>query len=648
MRGALFPAALLALAGAGPVGKVVQLLSDMREQLEKEGQNDEETYEKVSCWCETNGGEKLAAVEDADTRIKKLTSTIEAAGAKSDQLAQEIAEVEQEIADDQAALDQATSLRQKALDEFTTEERDLLQSIQSLKDAIAVLSKHHRAPEEELLSIAAMVKHELRVHKQLLKRSASGPIVALAQGSAPRPGEIFGILQQMLETFESSASAAQKQELADQKEYEELKAAKQAEIGAGESQLNAKRNQLAVSDSKRAAAKLDLQDTQAALSADQKFLLELKARCKTNEEDFASRKKARAEEVSAVSQAISILSSDDGRDTISKAVGFVQLSSSRADRAARILEKAAALEGRSAGRLARLAVEARSGALDKVVKAIEEMVVTLKQEKQDEVAHRDFCVRELAETAKQQALQNRELDGLAARLDDLGMTVDALAEDLAAHAAELKNLQLQVKRAGEDRKMENADFQTTVAEQRAAQEVLGQALAVLEKVYSRPAALLQRQPLEPAGSNPPPPAGFKEYKQAGAGGPLGLLRQIIADAHTMENNAIRAEQDSQSAYEAFVRETNGVADALQAEIVSKQKAKADGDIATTATGEDQKSALADLARMKSEEADLHGSCDFTMKNFDIRQAARDEEVDALKQAKAVLRGANFSFLARAG
>merc|ERR1719159_1696119 len=208
----------------------------------------------------------------------------------------------------------------------------------------------------------------------------------------------------MLETFESSASAAQKQELADQKEYEELKAAKQAEIGAGESQLNAKRNQLAVSDSKRAAAKLDLQDTQAALSADQKFLLELKARCKTNEEDFASRKKARAEEVSAVSQAISILSSDDGRDTISKAVGFVQLSSSRVDRAARILEKAAALEGRSAGRLA---VEARSGALDKVVKAIEEMVVTLKQEKQDEVAHRDFCVRELAETAKQQALQNR-------------------------------------------------------------------------------------------------------------------------------------------------------------------------------------------------------------------------------------------------
>ena len=29
-----------------------------------------------------------------------------------------------------------------------------------------------------------------------------------------------------------------------------------------------------------------------------------------------------------------------------------------------------------------------------LVKAIEEMVVTLKQKKQDEVAHRDFCVRD--------------------------------------------------------------------------------------------------------------------------------------------------------------------------------------------------------------------------------------------------------------
>ena len=34
-------------------------------------------------------------------------------------------------------------------------------------------------------------------------------------------------------------------------------------------------------------------------------------------------------------------------------------------------------------------------------------------------------------------------------------------------------------------------------------------------------------------------------------------------------------------------------------------------------------------------------CDFVMKNFEIRQTARDEEIEALKQAKAILSGAKF-------
>merc|ERR1712107_259318 len=40
-------------------------------------------------------------------------------------------------------------------------------------------------------------------------------------------------------------------------------------------------------------------------------------------------------------------------------------------------------------------------------------------------------------------------------------------------------------------------------------------------------------------------------------------------------------------------------------------------------------------------AELHASCDFILKNFDIRQTARDEEIEALKQAKAILSGAKF-------
>merc|ERR1719310_1057998 len=38
---------------------------------------------------------------------------------------------------------------------------------------------------------------------------------------------------------------------------------------------------------------------------------------------------------------------------------------------------------------------------------------------------------------------------------------------------------------------------------------------------------------------------------------------------------------------------------------------------------------------------LHQSCDFIMKNFDMRKEARTNEIESLKNAKAILSGADF-------
>merc|ERR1740129_33420 len=41
---------------------------------------------------------------------------------------------------------------------------------------------------------------------------------------------------------------------------------------------------------------------------------------------------------------------------------------------------------------------------------------------------------------------------------------------------------------------------------------------------------------------------------------------------------------------------------------------------------------------------LHGECDWLVKYFDVRKEARADEVDSLKNAKAVLSGADYSLL----
>merc|ERR1719482_1722975 len=214
-----------------PVTKVINLLKDMQAQLEKEQEEDEEVYEKVACWCETNDKEKTQAIADAEALITDLTASIEEGTAASARLNTEIKNLEAEIAKNQEALDKATALRQKELAEFNAEEKDMLQSIGALKSAVTVLSKHNsfaQVPSEQLLNIAAMIQWQFHKHRdaltEMMTPAQHKAIAAFVQAPgdyfdaeptfkqsyAPQSGQIFGILKQMKETFETNLSTAQK------------------------------------------------------------------------------------------------------------------------------------------------------------------------------------------------------------------------------------------------------------------------------------------------------------------------------------------------------------------------------------------------------------------------------------------------------
>merc|ERR1719335_1997669 len=87
------------------------------------------------------------------------------------------------------------------------------------------------------------------------------------QAYAPQPGEIFGILRQMKETFEADLSDSQKEEIEAQKAYKALKAAKEQEIATGKASLQEKSQQLAAADEALVQAKEERKDTEETLSA---------------------------------------------------------------------------------------------------------------------------------------------------------------------------------------------------------------------------------------------------------------------------------------------------------------------------------------------------------------------------------------------
>merc|ERR1719443_2542190 len=106
-------------------------------------------------------------------------------------------------------------------------------------------------------SVAAL-KNQLNQHQDLLKHTLSkkqrksldsfldtpqdflaSKGTSLLQVSAPS-SQIFGLLKQMKEDFESNLAKSQEEEMKSQGEYEDVKKGKTEEIAAGEAQIDSK------------------------------------------------------------------------------------------------------------------------------------------------------------------------------------------------------------------------------------------------------------------------------------------------------------------------------------------------------------------------------------------------------------------------
>merc|ERR1711935_986202 len=286
----------------------------------------------------------------------------------------------------------------------------------------------------------------------------------------------------MKETFDANLASSQKEEAENQKAYAELKAAKEDEIAAGQAQIESKTDELAETDEKNAQAKADMEDTKASLSADEQFLMMLKEKCQMTDKEWEERQKTRQLEMEAVSKALSVLSGDDAHDLFTKTFNPALLQVDRQDsrrlQASKLLSDVA--KKLNNPKLSNLAYRVRLDAFTRVKKAIDDMVAQLLKEKEDEIKHKDFCVDEFNTNQLQTEKKEREKKDLIAKIEDLEMTIKSLADAIAKLKGEIAEMQVQMKRAGEDREKENKEFQTTVADQRATQKLLKAAMTVLQ------------------------------------------------------------------------------------------------------------------------------------------------------------------------
>lgn len=201
-----------------------------------------------------------------------------------------------------------------------------------------------------------------------------------------------------------------------------------------------------------------------------------------------------------------------------------------------------------------------------------------------------------------------------------------------------------MQRRTDTREKENFDYQTTVQDQRLTQMILQKAIDRMSQVY----ALLQsRKPgaphIQTSATHTDPgngPARFQENAAKHAGGKrvLALLEGVMQDSKQTEDDAINAEDSAQNAYENFMKDSNKmiVSTTRMINDMTGAKAKARSDLTMAKT--DFTQTMSELEGLNNEAGDLHKSCDYLLKNFDLRQQARAAEIDALNEAKNILSG----------
>merc|ERR1719240_2264713 len=103
------------------------------------------------------------------------------------------------------------------------------------------------------------------------------------------------------------------------------------------------------------------------------------------------------------------------------------------------------------------------------------------------------------------------------------------------------------------------------------------------------------------------------------------------------------EKDSQSDYEKFMADAAETRATDSTSMTDKEASQAALEEELVTNNEALKGKRTELMETEKYIMELHQECDWLLEHFELRKEARANEVEALKKAKDVLNGADYSF-----
>jgi len=668
--------------GANPIRKIVTLLQNMQKEIEAEGAKEKELFDKFMCFCSGNKGDLTKKAADATAAIEALGAKLKSEEAEKVQIAEDLKAHKADRVGATGDIEEATMLREKEAAAYAAEKADSETNIAQMAKAIPALEAGMGGAALIQMPGADRLEKIVQSRGNMDDEERRNVLAFFQQNGdyAPASGQIVGILKGMKDDMEAELKEAVAAEEKAITGFGELKASKEAEIETATEAIETKTQRAGEVAVSAVQTKDSLEDTEAELADAQKLLSQLETECKTKEAEWAEKCKVRAEEVKAISEAISILNDDDALDVFKKArpsalvqeqLGFLQKSNSPASKA----KKAQALLVASAKKVnspqmnlllytlnsqLKLSSQGKAGGMEKVIKMIDDMVVLLGKDQSDDDTSKTFCEDELEKTADEQKAATEKKGQVEAEISEATDAAAELADQIATLEQDIKDLDKSVASATEMRKEEHEDFLASTQLNEAAMQLIEKAKNRLQKFYNptlykappktedtmeekiiKAGTFVQIKAHDEDDSDDQETFTATYKKSEKSAGVIGLMDMMIREIETDMKDAAYEEKTSQADYGKLMEESEATRAANSKGIITKTSSKAEVEAKLELAKESLTAVSTDLDLIGATLGDLHVQCDFLLQNYDLRKEARSNEVESLKTAKAILSGADF-------
>merc|ERR1719217_797453 len=205
---------------------------------------------------------------------------------------------------------------------------------------------------------------------------------------------------------------------------------------------------------------------------------------------------------------------------------------------------------------------------------IKDLISKLMEEATSEAEHKGWCDTELTTNKQTRDKKTSEVNELESNIEDLTATIADLTQDIADLTAAVKELDAARAQETEERSEAKATNTETIADAKAAQVAVEQAMAVLKDFYAKSAeaTAFAQQPAADA-----PETFEKPYKGLlpEGGNVVDFLEVILTDFARLESDTASAEAAEDEEYKTFMFESKKDKALKENEIKLKSGTKTD-------------------------------------------------------------------------